>query len=65
MSSSQGTDELQRVNQALIGKNVIGNCIINYTKLTPTKTGCDWVSVLCVDIGGSIPSALLRTAADT
>ena len=64
MSSSKGTEEVVRVNQALIGKNVIGNNIVNYTKLTPTKTGYDWVSVLCVDLAGSLPGALQRTAAD-
>ena len=30
MSSSKETDEIVRVNQALIGKNVVGNNIVNY-----------------------------------
>ena len=55
MSSSRGTDEIIDQQDRVIKSNVIGNNVINYTKLTPTATGCDWVSVICVDIAGSIP----------
>lgn len=65
VSSSKGTAEVERINASLIGKNVIGNTVINYSRVTPTTDGCYWESVLCIDIGGSIPAALQRTSADT
>ena len=43
--SSRGNESIIEANADKIKKNVIANCIINYTRLTPTETGCDWVSV--------------------
>lgn len=63
ISSSRGTESVAAGLTAVIDKNVLGNNVVNYTKLTPTETGCDWVSVQCMDIGGSIPAALKRQGA--
>ena len=38
--------------------------MINYSKLTPTETGCDWVSVQAFDIAGSIPDAMKKKGAE-
>jgi len=62
--SSKGTGAVVKSQAAIIGKNVIGSNIISYTKLVETEGGCDWVSVLCVDIGGSIPEALKKLSAE-
>ena len=60
ISSSRDTDEIAEKQAKLIGKNVIGKNVVNYTKLTPTPDGVYWQSVLCVDICGSVPDALKR-----
>ena len=64
IASSQGTDEVVAAQSSKIKKNVVGNNIINYSKLTPTDGGCDWVSVQAFDVGGSIPDALKRKGAE-
>ena len=64
ISSSQDTDEIVRQQAGLIDKNVVGNNIVNYTRLTPVKGGCEWVSVLCIDIAGDIPNTLKRQGAE-
>ena len=46
----------------MIKKNVVAINHINYTKLTPTADGCDWVSVQCLDVAGSIPDMLKNTS---
>lgn len=43
-----------------IKKNVIGNNVVNYIKLVLKPDGCEWTSVLCIDIAGDIPNALKR-----
>ena len=48
---------------SVIKKDVIGNNIINYMKLTPTADGCEWVSVQCLDVCGSIPTAMKNLGA--
>ena len=63
LSSSLNTDQVAEQQAKAIGKNVLANNIINYSKLVPVENGCEWTSVLCVDIGGSIPDALQRTGA--
>lgn len=60
ISSSRGTEEVVRQQAGEIGKNVVGDNVVNYVRLTPVKGGCEWVSVLCIDIAGDIPNALKR-----
>ena len=64
IASSQGTDDIVAAQSGTIKKNVVANNIINYSKLTPTENGCDWVSVQAFDISGSIPDALKRKGAE-
>ena len=58
--SSQGSEELQQQQAKKIGKDVVANSIISYFEIKPTDDGCDVRSVVCLDIGGSIPDALKR-----
>ena len=64
IGSSHSTDAVVANQASIIKKNVVANNIINYTKLTPTADGCDWVSVQCLDIAGSIPDALKKQGAE-
>ena len=64
ISSSRGTDEIVSQQAQVIKSNVVGNNVVNYMKLTPTRDGCDLQTVLCVDIGGSIPDYLKRQSAE-
>ena len=64
ITSSQGTDDIVAAQSGKIKKNVVANNIINYSKLTPTENGCDWVSVQAFDIAGSIPDAVKRKGAE-
>ena len=45
IASSKNTDDVVAAQSKQIKKNVVANNIINFMKLTPTETGCDWVSV--------------------
>ena len=45
IASSQGLEDVVAAQAGVIKKNVVANNIINYTKLTPTADGCEWVSV--------------------
>ena len=64
LASSKDTDGLKEAQKAVIKKNVVAINHINYTKLTPTADGCDWVSVQCLDVAGSIPDMLKNTSKD-
>ena len=64
IASSKGLEEVVAAQASVIKKNVVANNIINYTKLTPTADGCEWVSVQALDIAGSIPDALKRQGAE-
>ena len=63
IGSSKGTDGVAAAQAGIIKKNVIANNIINYSKLTPTEDGCDFIAVQCMDIGGSVPDAMKRKGA--
>ena len=45
IASSKGLEDVVAANSGIIKKDVVANNIINYTKLTPTEDGCEWVSV--------------------
>ena len=60
VASSRGTEAVVAAQAAKIKKDVVGNNVVNYVRLTPTEGGCDWVSVQCMDIAGSMPDALKR-----
>ena len=62
LASSKDTDGLKEAQKAVIKKNVVAVNHINYTKLTPTADGVDWVSVQCLDIAGSIPDMLKNSS---
>ena len=64
IASSRGLEDVVAANSGIIKKDVVANNIINYTKLTPTENGCEWVSVQALDIAGSIPDALKRQGAE-
>ena len=64
ITSSKGNEQAAAAHAAIIKKDVVANNIINYLKLTPTADGCDWISVQCLDIAGSVPDALKRQGAE-
>ena len=64
IASSRNTEEVVAAQANKIKKDVVANNIINFTKLTPTADGCEWVSVQALDIAGSIPEALKRQGAE-
>ena len=64
VSSSQGTEDIARQQANLIGKDVIGETVVNFTRLKPVQGGCEWSSVMCVDIAGSIPDRLKKSGAE-
>ena len=64
IASSRNTEQVVIEQASVIKKNVVANNIINYTKLTPIEGGCDWISVQCLDISGSIPDMLKRKGKD-
>ena len=37
--------------------------IVDYQKITPRANGCDWVQVICGEMGGSIPAAIQKMGA--
>ena len=64
ITSSAGTAPILAAHARVIGGNVIGNMIISYVKLVETEDGCDWVSVLCIDVGGSLPDKIKKLGVD-
>ena len=64
IASWRDTGDIVTAQAAVIKKNVVANNVINYVKLTPTADGCNWESVQCLDIAGSIPDALKRQGAE-
>ena len=58
ITSSKGNEHLVEANKARIGKDVVANAIINYSKYTPYEHGFDIVSVSCADPAGSVPDVL-------
>ena len=65
LASSIGTEEFvaSAEGKKLLGKNVLATNHINYRHIVPYDGGCHWTSVVCTDIGGSIPGALKNQAA--
>lgn len=47
----------------LAGKNVLGTNYIDYRILEPIDGGIKWTSVLCTNVGGSIPVYLQNQGA--
>ena len=64
VASSRGTEAVVAAQAASIKKDVVANNIVNYVKLTPIEGGCDWVSVQCLDMAGSMPDAMKRMGAE-
>ena len=63
ISSSQGTDAIVSQQASEIKKDVVANTIVNYAQFRPIEGGCEVWTVLCLDIGGSIPDSLKRQGA--
>ena len=55
--SVQGTEEAVASSEGkkLAGKNVHATNYIDYRHIEPYDGGCNWTSVLCTNVGGSIP----------
>ena len=60
LSSSRETDALVQLHRDKIKKDTVGHNVISYLKLTPIEGGCEWISVQCMSMGGSIPEMLRR-----
>ena len=65
LASSKGTEAFvaSDAGKKLLGKNVLAINHINYRHIVPYEGGCMWTSVVCTDIGGSIPGAMKNQAA--
>ena len=65
LCSARGTDDIAAsdAGKALCGSNVIGNNIIDYRLIQPCEGGCNWTSILCTNVGGSLPVALQNAGA--
>ena len=63
IASSKDTEAIVAANSSIIKRNVVANNIMQYVKATPRERGCDIIYVQAMDIAGSIPDALKRTAA--
>ena len=65
LCSYHGTEAIaeSEAGKKLAGKNVVGQNIIDYRILTPTEDGCNFISILCTDVGGSLPVALQNQGA--
>ena len=65
LASSKGTEEFvaSAEGKKILGKNVLATNHINYRHIVPYDGGCHWTSVVCTDIGGSIPNAMKNQAA--
>lgn len=48
----------------MIASDVVGETVVNYTRIKLVKGGCEWSSCLCVDISGSIPDRLKKSGAE-
>ena len=62
--SSRGTRKFARQHNKLIDGDVIGDTIINYHIIKQVDGGCEYESVFCIDICGSVPDALARQGAE-
>ena len=60
LNSSKGTEAFltTEAGKKLLGKNVLATNHINYRHIVPYEGGCNWTSVVCTDIGGSIPAMM-------
>ena len=58
--SSKGTEAFVTSTEGkkLLGKNVLATNHVNFRHIVPYDGGCTWTSVVCTDIGGSIPAAM-------
>ena len=63
IASSKGSEEVVAASSSIIKKNVVANNIIQYVRSIPRDGGCDIIYVQAMDIAGSIPDALKRSAA--
>ena len=65
LCSYQGTEDIIKspIGQNLHGKNVFATNYCDYRLLVPYDGGCYWTSLLCTDIGGSIPASLKNQGA--
>ena len=57
LCSYQGTDDIaaSAAGKKVAGKNVIATNHIDYRHMEPYDGGCNWTSVLCTNVGGSLP----------
>lgn len=56
MESSQFNEELVKKHIAVIKKDILAPVIINYAKYTPCDGGVRIVVVICIEMGGSVPT---------
>ena len=65
LCSYQGTEQIvgSAEGKKLAGKNVIATNHIDYRLMEPYEGGCYWTSVLCTNVGGSIPVYLQNQGA--
>ena len=56
MESSQFTDDLVTKHKKVIKKDVLAPVIMNYAKYTPCDGGVKIEVVICIGMGGSVPT---------
>ena len=63
LTTSLGNEDLVEKYKKEIGKDVLATNYFSYTKVVPYEGGCEITMANCMDIGGSIPSAMKATGA--
>ena len=63
-TTSKGTGQIASDNAALIGKDVLSNCVLTYTKVEKVSEGrIRATQVICVDPAGDIPQWMKKKIA--
>lgn len=57
ISTSKGMKQIEQANAALIGKDVLGHCVLTYNKYEPCEdgSGVRITAVYCIDAAGALP----------
>ena len=63
INSSQGNEAIIEEQKKLIGKNVVANAIITYTKGEFYDGGCNLVQVISMNVNGMIPNFVQKKIA--
>ena len=55
LSTSKGMQQIEQANTTLIGKDVLGHCLMTYAKFEPCEDGIKVTACYAIDPAGSLP----------